>query len=287
MEYLLFSGSHAGTKRLDICAYKGCVTLPQEVELPIKVRINGRVADVWDKWFSFRSVSEDFEKCYPAGDILLDDGSTTPLAHNIPTGGSIVGIMATCDEDSSADVIVQGNDVTGRQIFTFDKNGNKVTGERFSLTKNQIRYGKVTFGEVTGIVKPVTNGYVTMWAVNPSTDKRTFLADWSPSDTRPLYRKFRILARECPPIASVSMLARVRLRDTYLDNELTLFDNSLAILLAAQRLQGEINNDVDVANYKRQATEDILEKEAGYKRVSGLPVDIYFPLSGGSIKGIV
>lgn len=286
MELLLYEGSDAAIRKLSILAHRGCISLPPEVAVPLKVRIDRRVAEVWDKWHSFASVQESFEKCYPAGDILAEEGTNTPLAYDLPLGGSIVAVKSVCAEDPDAHIIVQGYDTTGRQVFTPSSTGELVPGERLSLKSTELRYGQVTWGNITGIVKPKTKGYVTFWAVDPLVNKRQFLADWSPNETRPEYRKYKIVGRECPEVAHVSMLCRVKLRDTYSDNELTLFENSMSILLAAQRLQHEKNDQVDVANYKRQALSDILDKEAGYNKQSGKPLDVFHPLSGGAVPNI-
>lgn len=285
MEYLLYSGSQAAIRKLCILANNGCVVLPPEVEVPLKVRIDRKVSAIWNKWYSFHSSAEGFDSCTSACDLLIEDGELTPIAYSLPTNGSLIGVMGTCEEGDSY-VIVQGKDPAGRQIFTIH-NGEKIPGEKLKIVKNQIRYGKATFKEITGILKPVTGGYVILYAVNPASDSRTFLADYAPSDTQPLYRKFLVNSSQASTIAHLSILCRVKLRDTYLDNELTLFDNALAIQLGAQRIQSESNNDANTANYKRQAVEDLLEKEAGYKKISGNPVDVFYPLSGGSIKNIV
>lgn len=286
MSYLLLSGSAAGTRKLCIWAYKGCISLPPEVELPLKARIDKRQANIWDKWFTFHSVSDDLEACPPAGEIIAEDGVMSPLAYMLPEAGSIIGVMGTCEEPEGPHISVQGKDTTGRPIYTYFR-GKQVYGEEFQISKNQVRYGKVTFGEITAVVKPKTNGYVALFAVNPRTEEKVFLADYSPSDEKPMYRRFRIISRSCPSVVHVTMLCRVRLKDNYLDNEITFFENSVAVKLAAQRLQAEDNNDANTANYKRQATEDLLEKEAGYKKISGGPVSTFFPLSGGAIKNIV
>jgi len=287
MEYLLYSGSHAGIRKLCILAYRGCVVLPPEVENVLKAKIDHKVAEVWNKWHTFHSVKDDLSDCLPTGQVMMEDGTETPLAYDIPQGGSIVGVMATCKEDGEAFVTVQGKDETGREIYTFH-NGEQIVGERFKLEKNIIRYGKVKFATITSVTKSQTNGYVTLHAINKKTKELRFLADWAPSETKPSYRKFKIISRDCPSIAHLTLLTRVRIKDTYSDNEITLFENSLAIMLAAQRIQNETNNNPEVANYKREAVEDLLEKEAGYKKTSSSgPMDVYFPLSGGAIRNII
>lgn len=286
MEYLLVSGSHAGVRKICLYAEKGCVSLPPEVETPIKIKINDCAGNLWNKWYSFHSGDDDLGTCPPIGQILIDEGVESPLAYAIPEGGSAVGVMATCCENEHATVLVQGKDTTGRPVFTAF-NGRQEPGEKFRLAKEQIRYGQVVWGEITGVLKPRTVGYVSLFAVNSRGGHPRFLADWSPTEQKPMYRRYKIVSRDCPPIAKVTMLCRVRLKDSYHENDITFFDNSLAITLASQRLQSEVNNDAQMANYKRGAVEDILEKEAGYKRVPSGPVDVYFPLSGGAIKNIV
>lgn len=286
MEYLLYSGSSAGKRKLCIQVRKGCVSLPPEVETPLKVRIDNRSAEIWNQWFSFHSDGESWDNCYPAGDILIEDGARSPLAYEIPEGGSVLGVLATCDEGDDSYVTIQGEDLTGREIYTI-YNGEKIVGEKFKLTKDQVRYGKVIFGKVTAVVKSKTNGYVVLHSVDTVKQEiGMFLADWNPSEEKPLYKKYKVFSKNCGPVANLSILCRVRLKDSYLDNELTLFDNHLAILLASQRLQAEKNNDSEVASYKRQAVEDILEKEAGYKKPAGSMIDVFYPLSAGTIKGL-
>lgn len=288
MEYLLYSGSESGVKKLCIQAHRGCLSLPPEVELPIKVRVDNRSADLWSKWHTFHSDDpKNWDRCSPASDVLREEGSRTPLAYDLPTGGAVLGVMATCDEDPNAGVIIQSQDLSGREVYTTHQ-GEQIAGEKFSLKKNEIRYGRVLVGNVTGVIKPQTNGYVVLYAVDPQRNRIIkFLADWNPSEEKPLYRKFKVDLRGCDHVANISMLCRVRLKDSYLDNELTLFDNSLAVLIGAQRVQAEVNNDIQTAGYKKGAVEDLLEKEGGYKKISGNPVDVYHPLSGGAIRNIV
>lgn len=285
MEYLLISGSAAGVRKVRLMASQGYLTLPPEVEVPLKVKIEGHVAEVWSKWCSFHSKIDDMARCDPAEALIIEDGTQSPLAYALPPGGSIVGVMAHCTEDEDASIIVQGKDTTGRPVYMpFD--GQQLPGERLLLKKNNIRYGKVKFSEITGVVKPKTRGYVTLFAVNPSGVQQQFLADWAPSETRPMYKRYRLTDKSLPRIVQVSMLCRIRLKDTYDDEDVTIFDSTVAIKLAAQRLNAEDKNDLQTAGYKKGAVEDILEKEAGYKKISGRVVDVYAPLSGASIRNI-
>lgn len=288
MEYLLMEGSTAAIRELKIFAYNGTVVLPPEVEVPLKVKINGRPSEIWNKWCTISNPSSNFDghDCYTAWDVLAENGDYSPIAYPLPPAGSRIGVMATCEEDSNDRVIVSGLDVTGREIYSENSQGERVVGEEFRLVKNEIRYSQFIYGKVTGVIKPITNGYVQLFAYDPQTDARTFLVDWRPSDLIPMYRKWSLTA-PCGPIAHLNILFRAKLKDSYVDNELTLFDNYIAVLMAAQRLQAEMKNDLETANYKRQATGESLDNEADYKRKGNGPIQVFAPLSGGSIKNIV
>jgi len=286
MEYLLFSGSDSANRKLSILAYKGCIVFPPEVEIPLKARIDNRVAEMWNKWYTFHSVNDKLADCFAAGEIIAEDGSQSPLAYPLPPGGGKVGIMGHCEECDDSFVIVQGKDTVGLEVYTY-YDGERVVGEKFKIQKNTLRTGSIDFSEITGVTKSRTNGYVSAYSVTPQGGQGQFLADWSPSEERPLYRRYKVISRSCAPLVHVTIICRVRLKDNYEDNELTLFDNYFAVTLAAQRIQSEKNNDSQTANYKREAVEDLLEKEAGYKKQSGSPVDVFFPLSGGAIKNII
>lgn len=289
LKYLLYSGDNSAIRKICILACKGCLVLPQEVETPLQVRIDHRVGQIWSKWLSYHASGGQLDgrgSCYPAGQILVEDGSYSPLAYPLPSGGSRIGIMGTCCEDEESFVLVQGKDPTGRQIYTETQEG-QVPGERFRIDKNEIRYGQVVFGEVTAVTKSRTNGYVQAYAVNPECGDKQFLGDWSPIEELPLYRVFRLISVDCPPIAHVSMLCRVRLKDNYHDNEVLFFDNEISITFAAQRLQAEVNNDLNTAGFKKTAVDDMVNSEAGYKKIAGQPINVFQPLSGGAVKGIV
>lgn len=286
MQYVLISGASGAVRKLELYAVNGSLVLPPEVETPLKARIEGEVVEVLDKWCTFHSGASDMDSCAPASSTLVEDGAQTPLVYPLPRGGSQIGVIAHCDEEEGAHLIVAGKDTTGREVYTVH-NGVKIIGEKLSLKKNEMRYGQVTFGEVTSVLKSATNGYVGLFAVDPDIDARRFLADYAPSEQKPLYRRFKIRGQGCGRYTKIAILCRIRLKDVYYDNDVTIFDSGLAITLGAQRVQSEVNNSSNQANYKMQAMEDVLEKEAGYKKISGRPLDVYVPLSGGSIKGIV
>lgn len=283
MQLMLYSGAYAGVRTVRVQACRGCVVLPPEVETPLKLRVDQRSAEIWNRWYSFHSADDTWDRCDPIGSLLIEDGTMSPLVYPLPEKGSVIGLTAVCEETSF--VTIQGNDVTGREVYTYYK-GEKIVGEKFQLQKGTCKYGQVKFGTVTGAVKERTNGYVACFAIDTVTKKRQFLADWSPHEERPLYKQYRLRTTDHGGVANLSILCRVKLKDSYQDNELTLFDNRTAVLLAAQRLRAETNSDNNNAQYKKGALDQIQNEEAGVKSKSGGPLDVCNILSGCAVKNL-
>lgn len=286
LEHVLFSGQHGSVRQFCFVTYKGLFTAPPELETPLKIRIDNEVSTVWSKWYSFYMHGE-IEGAESCAKFLIEQPNPTPLIYPVPPGGSLVGVLGTCSESDDAYVIVKGEDLTGREIITMASDGSQIRGERFRIKKGELRYGKVLFGKVTEVVKSKTNGYVQLWSVNPNNQEHQLLADYSPLEEKPSYRQYKVRTIKGPYV-HISILGRVRLKENYTDNDLVPFDSLIPITIAAQRLQAETNNDVQTAAAKDKTLNTFIMNEGGYKKATaGSVIEVFHPLSGGAIKGIV
>lgn len=287
-EYLLFSGSYQDLRKFTFIAQKGCFTVPYEIESIQKVKIDGEVGQVWNKWFEFHSAKHLSEDCLPADEALFEEPNYYATAYDLPCGGAHVEVMGTCEEDSDAHVIIQGKDTTGREIFTIHK-GQQISGEYLSIKKFERHYTQVKFGEITHVTKTRTNGYVNLaWTVPGSAIQHGFLSDYSPLEENPSYRRYRLTSRNCCPFQKVSVLARIRLKEKYSDNDKIPFDTLFTLRLAAQRINADYNGDIQTADAKDKFMSQIIEREAAYKKVqNGSPVEFFYPLSAGTIKNTI
>ncbi len=185
LQHLLYSGEYGALRTFSFCAQRGCVTLPYELETPIKIKIGDRVGTVWDKWYDYHS-SKEMSDCLPAGQALIEDPNYYPTVYDIPFAeGALIGAIAVCNEDEDAHIIVQGYDATGREIVTQNYKGEQVVGEYLRIQQGVIKYTKAPFAKITGIVKTQTKGYVQLLWVSPSRNLKGFLADYSPLETAP------------------------------------------------------------------------------------------------------
>lgn len=286
LQHMLFKGSYGNIRKYCFCAYKGCITIPYELETPLKVKIDSKVGTVWDKWMEYYNIGE-MEGCVPCSDAMYEEPNRFPTVYDLPSGGARVGVLATACEDTDAHVIVMGKDVTGREVVT-NHEGTQITGEYLRVVKGQLRYTQVTFGVITAIQKTKTNGYVQLFWVNTVGNTKGFLADYSPGEELPSYRRFRLTNPNCSSSVQVSVLGRIRLKDNYADNDVLPFDNLYALELAGQSINANFNDKPDLAKAKDAFLQDSIINEGEYKRVqNGQPVDIMYMTSAGAVKNIV
>lgn len=288
LDYARIQGTWGSIRKFCFVAQKGCFAAPPELDVPLKVRINNKVGNIWSKWYDFHSVSADLDGCLPADKVLIQEPYYTSTAFDLPAGGAKIGVLGICPEDADRTITIKGKDITGRDVIFTYEDGEVRVGEQFNIGQ-QFRVGQVHWGQITEVIKSPTNGYVQLWAIDPSThDKIHFLADYSPVEEVPQYRKFKLQAASCGDLVDVVVLGRIRLKSYYADNDIVPFESRIAITLTAQRLQAEKTNNIEVASYKRNAMKDFLADESQFKKTPAAnPVEVFHPLSGGAVKGIV
>lgn len=286
LQYMLYEGGYGNERKFCFVADQGCITLPQELEVPLKLKIDGEVGNVWDKWYEFHSTSI-LENCIPANNALFEDPNYYPTVYDMPNGGARVGVNATTKEAPDAHIIVQGEDVTGREIYTKYK-GEQILGERIDICYGDFRYSQSKFRKIKNIIKTRTSGYVNLsWYQPDPVFMKGFLSAYSPLEQTPAYRKFR-LTKKCGctyRYAKVSIVGRIRLKDQYSDNDFIPFDNVYALSLAGQTVNANYKDKIDVAVTKGNLVKKVINQENAYKKVNnGAPMETYAPLSGGSIR---
>jgi len=279
-EYLLLSsGANQDLRKFTFISQEGTITVPYEIESIQKVQVNKRVGQVWDKWFDFRSSSQFVGDCLPPSDALYEQPGYYPTVYSISPGGARVCTLGTCEESEDAHIIIEGKDITGRDVYTQHK-GVQISGEYLSIKKGVRMFSQVHVGEITGVKKSPTNGYVQLL-----TNTNQFLSDYSPLEEVPLYRRYRLTSQYNSGCSEVSVLARIRLKEKYADNDRIPFETILTLRMAGQRVNAERNNDLQTAAAKDSAVGAMIEKESAYKRVqNGAPIEFLNATSAGLIR---
>lgn len=283
LQYLLLHGTYGNERKFVFCAQNHCITLPPELETPLKIKIDGQIGSVWSRWFEYKSGNDLVDGCTCDAKSLLTEANRYPTVYDLPSCGGFVGVTSVCEEAPDAHVIIKGVDLTGREIYT-DHQGQQIVGEYLSIKKGQLTKSSVKFGKIREVYKTLTKNYVTLLALDECGLSRQFLSDYAPWETTPSYQRARILFRPCPNPASVSILGRIRLKDHYADEDIIPFDNIYLLSVAGQTINKMYNDDVDTAIKKDQYVQGLIETEGNYKKVNnGQPLEIYKPLSGGAV----
>lgn len=284
LQYLLLQGTYGNERKFCFNAVHGCVTLPRELEVPLKVRFDGVVGNVWNRWFEFHSGNDWIEdnNCIPMHNVF-EDPNRYPTVYDVGASGAYPGVLGTCEEADDAHVIVKGLDMTGREIVTYHR-GQQISGVYLTIEKNKVRKSDVLFGKITEVYKTKTKGYVTLLGLDSSGCSRKYLSDYEPNEETPSYRRVNIKYPNCPPVCKISMLGRIRLKDYYADNDLIPFDNLYLLQVAGHAVNSMHNDDVERAITKSAYVEKLIETEGNYKKVNnGQPIEVFNPTSGGSI----
>ena len=285
LQYLLYQGTTGNLRQFIFYAKRGCITLPYELETPLKVRIENVVGNVFTSFFSYHT-NMRMDDCVDAGQALYDDPNLYPTVYDVPECGGYPGILASCSEASNASVIIKGEDLTGREIFSTWR-GEQITGVKLTPTKGKVVSTGIKFGKITEVIKDQLNGYLQLYSLDDN-DKASFLADYSPVETTPQYRRMRLRTKPCPEQARVSILGRIRLKPFYADEDLIPFDNFYALSVAGQAINSNYNGDPQTASAKGTILEGLIEKEGQYKKpTNGQPLEISPLTAGAHIRNVV
>jgi len=282
LQYLLLHGTYGNERKFTLCAQNGYITLPKELETPLKIKIGKAVGSVWNRWFEYH-YGNTIDDCCLAEKSLLEEPNLYPTVYDIPTCGGYPATFGTCEELPDSHIVVKGKDLTGRTIYSMHQ-GEKITGVYLSVRKGLIVKSDVKFGVITEVSKTRTNGYVNFLSLDENNIDRKFLADYEPYEETPSYRRAKLLIHPCPDICFISILGRIRLKDHYADDDVIPFDNLLLLSVAGQTINSMYNTDVQVAIARDAYVKGLIETEANYKRVNnGQPIEVYRPLSGGAV----
>lgn len=285
-QYMLYSGQHGNLRKFCFNAINGCFTAPYELETPLKVKVEGLVGSVWNYWYDFANYGDLGTDCLEAATALHEEPNRFCTVYDLPSSYCRVGVLGTTTEADDASIIVSGLDSSGREIVTTHK-GEQIKGEYLRVRKGELRYSQVKFAAITGITKSRTNGYVQLLWVRPELGTRGFLSDYSPFEETPQYRRFK-LTSPCSSCVKVAVLGRIRLKEHYADSEIIPFENLYALQLAGQAQNAQYNNDPAMAQAKDTVMQDVIQRENEYKKSqAGTPIEVYHPLSAGTIRNIV
>lgn len=291
IQELLNRGANGNLRKWQFYTQNGTITLPPDLLLPVSIRIDGPCAAgspgrVYDKFYEFYE-DATLTDCTPWEKGAVEEPNTFFTQYDIPLCGARILAVPRCCEDAGAHLMLYGIDKEYKDIWVPRKEGGKTKGEYLSIQKENSKYTLACFTSFTSIEKTVTKDYVRLYWYNPDTQAKGLLADLRPNETRPSFRRARILGADCNQSVKVTVLGRVRFYDNYADSDIIPITSLRALKLMAQTLQAEDNDNIQVASYKGQRVTDVIENENRYNRTPQASVNFEPETAPSGIRNII
>lgn len=303
VQRLLHRGAHGNLRKWCFHTCRGCFTAPPDMEVALKVKIDGYPSSVWSKWYEFQSCNQfDVSSSRGANNSggvsaghsnsgfctgLQEMVDRYPTVYDMPECGGRVSAIPFCEEDEDAHIIVQGLDMHGRDVFT-EHHGERIHGERLTINKRKKTYSKTKFSKITAVQKTQTNHYVRLYWFNPENKEQGLLSEYRPTDTDPCFRRFRVPGVDPHCCTKITVLGRVKLLDCYHDNDVLPVTSIPALKKMAQLIQSEENDqDVGMQRHKKDLSDELIEDENQYQRTGDESFEFECEVSPGNLCNLI
>lgn len=239
---------------LSICT-SGCeITLPEDVDIPLAVQLDGVPGDPRNQWFEFHANGPGACSCACWSWV---DGGPFPTFQDIVSPSYLVAFPEEAG-DAGKNVRVYGYDDCNRWIME-DCGGVQRDGFSVPITLYGFRNTEYKVSRVTAISKPETVGRINLVAIDPGTDAGTLVGQYRPSETSPIYRRIK-LTDSCPKWVKIKY-RRKQFSVSRQDDVIFLPEQaSFAIILGVKAILKFENDLSDEGNKFLADAIDFLEK---------------------------
>lgn len=291
IQQLLHKGAHGNLRKWDFCVTGGCFTAPPDLEIPLKVKINGYSEKVWSQWYEFSDVQNmDLADASFCSDGLYQEVNEFATIYELPAIGARISAIPLDDEENGS-ITFQGEDSHGKDVFTVH-NGIRIHGETIKISRKEPVFTKTIFKRLSSWEKTLTNSHVRLyWQIyDPAQEKtllRGLLAEIRPTETHPTYRRFRVSEAPTNRAVRVTVLGRVKMLDFYHDNDIIPVTNLAALRKMAQSIQADKNEKLDIARAHSLGADEMINDENQYYRNGEDPFDFEYDKSPGSNRPLI
>lgn len=251
-ERLLYKGKWPSCyAKFTIAVTDGLVTWPRQIETIERFAHNnapGSVQNDWYEWIETGWGLRDSASGYD-GLTLMDKGTDCVFANVSIVPGAFLKVKSSLVADVTPDkILIQGYDHLGNWVRTLS-GGVYIDGEYVTLTGTTYASTVNQFSRVTGVQKTVTDGFVSLWEVDPVTGFYNRLGYYEPTETVPCYRVSLVpgITTDTAP-AFINVMAKLRFIKASVDTDYILPPNLAAIKLMIAAIYKEENNLIGEAN---------------------------------------
>lgn len=248
--------------KLRVRTYNKYLALPEWAESVLKIGSAYGAGDTFGQYYEFMDGGPGLcdMDYYQSTLSLKDEGDGWPTF--FPIGNTARKIVAFSTEirDVGKTMRVRGHDSLHMDIAPTNP-GEEITimrwknGVEGTIDGNMLSQYLSTneFADISSIVKPVTSGYVTLYAIDTTTDQMWLLGKYGPRETNPGYHRYRILGKSCQNEECVTMLVKVRYVPAYYDSDPLLIQSIPALQYMCRAIhqldEGNINEGLAYQKY--------------------------------------
>jgi len=288
VQRLLHKGANGNLRKWCFCLCNGCFTAPLDMEIPLRVKIDGYPNQVWSKWYEFYDLhaADACDKNFKSG--ISEEVNTYPTVYDLPIGGARVAPIPLQEENEDAYIIIQGTDVNGREVFTTEGRQH-IHGEKLRISRSNPVFSKTVFTKISAVEKSKTCNHVRLYWQTHEGDRilnRGMLSEYRPTDLNPSYRRFKVAGARCDCCVKVEVIGRIRVLDFYHENDVLPVTSIGALRSMAMMIQSERTNSMNEANFHNAKVGQILEDENEYQKTGQDPLDFVFFKSPGANENL-
>jgi hypothetical protein len=244
---------------VDLDASQGYVTLPRRCEAILGITVDSAPRTPFSRWYSFvpGGPGQVTSSGHCGPELILDAGDNHPIFRDSPYDSFRLRIKvpSTSDRDTGNYVVLKGTDADGNPVYSADGSEGLLLNLA-SAENTTTQY----FSSLTGVFKPLTNGYLTLWAVN-SAGAETQIGEYEPGETNIGYRRYRIVRAENAATPVVRALCKRRFIPVLSESDDIIPDNMGALKLGLISLKYEDTNDLERATEYFQRALSLLNAE--------------------------
>lgn len=243
------------------------ITLPRQFQSVLGVTFNDIPRLTYPRWQEYMAGGGGSIVSGTGMQKIVDAGDGFLTWHD-PAALFYPRFEITDPQDVGKTVHFTANDSAGNPVF--DAAGNQ--GFTVTLTSQGVTFNSVAIAKITSIDKEITEGFVNLFAVNPSdSSQKAQIAGYEPTETVPSYKRYKLVGADFTNTINCLCKRRfVELVNGADDDTVLIPSNEGALKMTLMALQYEDKNDLERAETYFQKAIQLLNSEL--KEDMGAPI---------------
>lgn len=217
-------------------------------------------------------------------DNFTNDSATNRDDDDYP-GGFMLCAFSEFSADVGKEITIEGANELAMDIRTSNGTGVSTPGTVIKInqyaggvegtisgTWADLYHSSVNFRDIYQIRKPVTEGYITIYAVYEATSEMWLVGKYHPDETIPMFRRYRITSKPYsrlnPGCSNLLMLVKMRYIPLTRGTDIVPLDSLDALKIMCMAITRENAQDLQGAVLHEQNAERVMKSEIDQKEIA-------------------